>query len=417
MFQTINSLSLPHDWRLVVLAVAVCILGSLTAVSLFQRASALKDRTRLVWLLLAGVATGCGAWASHFIALLGLKPGFAVSYDLYLSALSLAVAIAVSVLGLAFAVYGKPRRRAAAGGAIIGFGAAAMHFIGMAGLQMPGHIVWSPILVVASVLLAVLFGGLALTSAANGERTADLAGGALLLATAVLALHYTAMSAAGFVHDPTYLLMGTPTLSPDSMGVALAAVVGSLLAICFAGSISDRVTRRTIDAQNRRLDSAINNMNQGLCMFDGGGRVVVWNRRYLDMYSIDSTRVRLGCSLIDVLEARAAAGTFEHDPRRYAADLLAAIKRGKSFTLNTELADGRVIAVVNQPSPDGGWVATHEDITNAPAPSASLSAPAPSSTRSSRTFRHRSSSRAGPNSDTRTSTAPPKPISESTAIP
>ena len=363
MFNAVNSLSLPHDWRLIVLAVLVCVLGSLAAVCLFQRARALNGGARLRWLLTAGIATGCGVWATHFIAILGLKPGFPVNYDLYRTVLSLAVAIAASAIGLAFAVYAKPRQRAAIGGAVIGLGAAAMHFIGMASLQMPGYIVWSPILVAASVLLAVVLGALALTSAASGERTADLAGGALLLATAVLALHYTAMSAAEFVHDPTFRLMGAPALSPDSMGVALAAVVGSMLATCLVGSISDRVTQRTIDAQNMLLDRAINNMNQGLCMFDDDGRVVVWNQRYLDMYRIDSTRVRLGCSLIDVLEARAAAGTFAHEPKSYAADLLAAIRRGKSFILNTELADGRVIAVVNQPSPDGGWVATHEDIT------------------------------------------------------
>ncbi|MEJ2623272.1 MAG: EAL domain-containing protein [Pseudolabrys sp.] len=363
MFHAVNSLNLPHDWRLVVLAVVVCLLGGLAAISLFQRASVLKGSARLRWLLTAGVATGCGVWATHFIAILGLNPGFPVSYDLYLSVLSLVVAIAASAIGLAFAVYAKPRRRAAVGGAIIGLGAAAVYFIGMAGLQMPGAIVWSPLLVIVAVLFAVVLGALALTCAAGGERTADLASGALLLAAAVLALHYTAMAAAGFVHDPTFRLMGVPSLSPESMGVALAAVVGSMLAICFVGSISDRATRRMIDVQNKRLDSAVNNMNQGLCMFDDDGRVVVWNQRYLDMYRMDPARVRVGCSLIDVLEARVAAGTFARDPKSYAADLLATIKRGKSFIINTELADGRVIAVVNQPSPDGGWVATHEDIT------------------------------------------------------
>ena len=288
MFNAVNSLSLPHDWRLVILAVAVCVLGSFTAVSLFQRASALKGRARLRWLLVAGVATGCGLWATQFIAMLGLKLGFSVSYDLYLTVLSLAAAIAASMLGLAFAVYGKPRRRAAMGGAIVGLGAAAMHFIGMAGLQIPGHIVWSPALATVSVLLGMAFGALALTSAARGDGPAELGGGALLLTATILGLHYTAMGAAGIVHDPTFHLMGTPTLSPDSMGVALAAIVGSMLAICFVGSISDRMTRRTIDAQNMRLDSALNNMNQGLCMFDDDGRVVVWNQRYLDIYRIDS---------------------------------------------------------------------------------------------------------------------------------
>jgi diguanylate cyclase (GGDEF)-like protein/PAS domain S-box-containing protein len=64
-----------------------------------------------------------------------------------------------------------------------------------------------------------------------------------------------------------------------------------------------------------------------------------------------------------LLDARIAAGTFPLDPSRYDAELRAALKAGKTFTLNVELSDGRVIAVVNQPIAGGGWVATHENIT------------------------------------------------------
>jgi diguanylate cyclase (GGDEF)-like protein/PAS domain S-box-containing protein len=81
------------------------------------------------------------------------------------------------------------------------------------------------------------------------------------------------------------------------------------------------------------------------------------------MYRIDPSRIWVGCTIRDLLNARIAAGTFPLDPGSYDADLRAALKQGKAFTLNFELADGRVIAVVNQPMADGGWVATHEDIT------------------------------------------------------
>src|ERR1039458_7703980 len=81
------------------------------------------------------------------------------------------------------------------------------------------------------------------------------------------------------------------------------------------------------------------------------------------MYRIDPSRIWVGCTIRDLLDARIVAGTFPLDPGSYDADLRAALKQGKAFTLNFELADGRVIAVVNQPMADGGWVATHEDIT------------------------------------------------------
>ncbi len=196
MFRAIDSLNFEHDWRLIALAGVVCFLGSLTAISLFHRACALKDRARLVWLLIAGVATGCGVWATHFVAMLAMQLGFQVNYDLVLTVLSLIVAIAASTLGLACAVYATPSWRAPFGGAVVGLGIAAMHFIGMAGLELPGTIVWSPVLVVASVALGTMFGALALTTAARGDGLSDFLGGAVLLAAAILSLHFTAMAAA-----------------------------------------------------------------------------------------------------------------------------------------------------------------------------------------------------------------------------
>ena len=233
----------------------------------------------------------------------------------------------------------------------------------MNGLEMPGYIVWSAGLVVAAVALGAAFGAAALALAARGSDTADFFGGSLLLAVAIVAVHFTAMGAANIVHDPTYRLLGATSLSPEWLAVAIAAVTGSVLVMCFAGAVADRRTRRKINEQNDRLDSALNNMNQGLCMFDADNNLVVWNQRYVDMYGIDPKRIWLGCTIRDLLDARIAAGTFPLDPARYDAELRAALKQGRSFTLNIELADGRIIAVVNQPSPDGGWVATHEDIT------------------------------------------------------
>jgi diguanylate cyclase (GGDEF)-like protein/PAS domain S-box-containing protein len=156
----------------------------------------------------------------------------------------------------------------------------------------------------------------------------------------------------GALHAPTSALV-----------LALTVFVLALLAVCVAGAATAWRVRRALREQNMRLDGALNNMNQGLCMFDAANRLVVWNQRYLDMYRIDPQRIWLGCSIGDLLSARIAADTFPVEPVRYAAELRASLKQGKAFTLNMELNDGRVIAVVNQPRQGGGWVATHEDIT------------------------------------------------------
>src|SRR5258707_3271780 len=153
------------------------------------------------------------------------------------------------------------------------------------------------------------------------------------------------------------------TMPLSALSIWLVSVIGSLFGTCLAGAWSGLRVRQKLSEQNMRLDAAVNNMIQGLCMFDSDNRLVVWNERYVSMYGIDPSRIWLGCTIRDLLDASIAAGTFPLNPGNYDADLRAALKQGKSFTLNIELADGRVIAVVNQPMQDGGWVATHEDMT------------------------------------------------------
>jgi len=158
-------------------------------------------------------------------------------------------------------------------------------------------------------------------------------------------------------------ILSARDVSLPSLTVALAAVAGALLGVSVAGAVSGSRIRRTLASQNVQLDAALNNMNQGLCMFDAQNRLLVWNERYRTMYNIDPKRIWRGCSIRDLLDARIAAGTFPLEPERYAGELRAAIKLGNTFVMTVELNDGRIIDVVNYPTKDGGWVAMHEDIT------------------------------------------------------
>ena len=153
------------------------------------------------------------------------------------------------------------------------------------------------------------------------------------------------------------------SVSLTKLSIALAAGLGSLFAVGVVGSISAWRMRRKLGEQYTRLDAAINNMIQGLCMFDAKNRLVVWNQRYIDMYRIDPKRVWRGCSIRDLLDARIAAGSLPLDAERYETDLYAAVKQGNTFTMTVEVGDGRIIRVINQPIKSGGWVATHEDVT------------------------------------------------------
>jgi methyl-accepting chemotaxis protein len=122
------------------------------------------------------------------------------------------------------------------------------------------------------------------------------------------------------------------------------------------------VTRR-LSLHNRRMRVALNNMSQGLCMFDRNERLVVCNKRYMELYSLSPDVAKTGRALADLLEYRIANGTFARDPDDYRRELLAAMRQGDTTSNEVKSANGRVISIINQPMPDGGWVATHEDIT------------------------------------------------------
>jgi len=114
---------------------------------------------------------------------------------------------------------------------------------------------------------------------------------------------------------------------------------------------------------NRRLDTALNNMSQGLCMFDSEGRLVLCNERYIQMYRLSHDAVKPGCTIRELLALRKVCGTFQGDPYEYSTNLLARIAEGKTLRETVEALDGLVTVIVDRPIEGGGWVATFEDVT------------------------------------------------------
>src|SRR5262249_52774926 len=99
MYRVITCLTTEHDWRLVVVAGAICFFTSLVAISLFHRAQATGGGARGTWVATAGAAAGSGIWATHFIAMLAYDPGIGIAYNIGLTVLSLVAAAIVTALG------------------------------------------------------------------------------------------------------------------------------------------------------------------------------------------------------------------------------------------------------------------------------------------------------------------------------
>jgi diguanylate cyclase (GGDEF)-like protein/PAS domain S-box-containing protein len=361
MFQVYTCLTVDHDWRLVVLAVAVCFLASAVAISFFHRAQATIGRMQLVWLSLDAAAAGCGIWATHFIAMLAYNPIVGADYNLVLTILSLFIAVLITGAGLGAALVELGRWTAVVGGAVVGVGIAAMHYTGMMALEVPGRITWTPNLVMASIALGITFGALALYFAARRDDWIHALIATVLFALAILFTHFTGMGAVLFVADPTRVNEAS-SLSPASLSLVIAGIAAIVLGICLVAAVSDRQSKGKLRQQKVLLDTALENMSQGLCMFDAEGRITLFNERYAMMMGLPAASL-LGLSLLDVIKRRRAAGEVAGDPEAFFARVVATAREGKSNTRLLETSAKRALRVIEQPMQQGGWVSTVEDIT------------------------------------------------------
>lgn len=360
MYQVLFCLTDQHDWRLVALGGAVCLLASAAAISLFHRARAVSGSARLVWLVLDAVVAGCGIWATHFIAMLAYGPGTGGAYNIPVTILSLIFAISVTFVGLSIAASSRRTPWIVLGGAIVGAGVAAMHYTGMAALEISARVSWVEGTVIASVLFGVVFAALALFVAARSDDRSHAITASLLLTLAIVAHHFTAMGAVLLIPDPTLAISGL-SIPPASMSFLTASAAVAIIAIALIAALLDRRAKGELGRQQIVLDTALENMSQGLCMFDAEGKIILFNERYAVM--LRRTNMQLtGRLLIDVLREEQARGQWTGDANQFFARLVTDAREGRTTT-DVLIKFDRSIRVVNQPMQGGGWVATFEDIT------------------------------------------------------
>jgi methyl-accepting chemotaxis protein len=148
-----------------------------------------------------------------------------------------------------------------------------------------------------------------------------------------------------------------------AMPEPVASASFAFLAAACAMLVAALIVIRRLQVNNKRMRVAINNMSQGLCMFDGNERLVICNQRYLELYNLSSDVVKTGCTLAELLQHRIANGSFLRDPEEYRRDLIASMAKGQTTHTELKSATGGVVMMINRPMADGGWVATHEDIS------------------------------------------------------
>ncbi len=146
-------------------------------------------------------------------------------------------------------------------------------------------------------------------------------------------------------------------------GLSVLVIAVILLLVIRKLAQQHRLSQQQLTLEKQRLDTAVNNIPQGLILYDTSARITVCNRRYIDMFGLSPEVAKPGCTMQDLIAHRKATGSFDGDVEQFCADIIRNVALGKITHQITEAPGGRAIQIINQPLDVGGWVAVIEDVT------------------------------------------------------
>ena len=372
MYRVFSCLATEHDYWLVGLAAIVCVTTTLSSFKIYSIAVESLGLTRLGWAGVTGLSAGSGIWSTHFVAMLAYDGGFPTAYEPVFTVGSLIVAIILSTCGFVISASGD-RWRIIAGGIVIGTAIAAMHYLGMKALLVPGTMSWNAALIASSLALGTGFASAAMFAFHNreGMRATFIAGS--LLTLAICGLHFVAMGAATVLPDPTILFQPSG-INRSLMAILVAGVTFIVLLCALGGAAIQKASVRCetlLREQNARFESALRYLPIGVSMFDSEQRLILCNPAYHEIYDLSEEGTHPGISFSEIVLRHALkekAGSRE-DPedldhvRHWIAEYSARLAGGTQFTDMQHLSDGRTIFVRIVPIAGGGWIDINEDIT------------------------------------------------------
>jgi diguanylate cyclase (GGDEF)-like protein len=159
------------------------------------------------------------------------------------------------------------------------------------------------------------------------------------------------------------ILLGTAMTTLSWRERALLAIVAVLAVV--VGLLLRRHRRfdQKLAAERLQLGVAVNNIPQGLVLYDASARIVVCNQPYLEMFGLSPDVVKPGCTMQRLISHRKETGSFDGDVDEFCSAIIRNVSLGKATRQLTDAPGGRAIEIVNRPLKAGGWVATIEDIT------------------------------------------------------
>jgi len=220
-----------YEPMLVLLSMGIATWASFVALNVASRIWSSTGWARIGWIIAAATAMGGGIWSMHFIAMLAFSLPVPVGYSVPVTLISLAIAIDVTAVGFAIVAGGRTTPRLVLAGTIMGLGVAAMHYTGMAAMQLPAVVTYNPTIVVASIAIACVAATVALWIALHEKGALWRAGAAVVMGAAVYGMHYTGMEAACFTAIPSLLHPQAAQLDRGTLALTIAMASAIILSL------------------------------------------------------------------------------------------------------------------------------------------------------------------------------------------
>jgi diguanylate cyclase (GGDEF)-like protein len=233
MLRALTCLPADHDLPMVLLAAAICALGSVLSMRLLARVRRHRGLRQANLLFLAGLVAGCTVWTTHFTAILGYRPQMERAFEPMLTFGSLGLAVLFAWAGFFIVSRAKLGPGVEAGGAVFGLGIAAMHYLGMAAYHLPGRLEWDQGGVAGSLILAMAFGAIAANRIARPVTRFCKYGGSLAMVLAIVSLHFTGMAAVTVIPDSSIAI---PPQALSDRFMIISVVFGVMLVMAMASS-------------------------------------------------------------------------------------------------------------------------------------------------------------------------------------
>ncbi|HUH77268.1 MAG TPA: EAL domain-containing protein, partial [Devosia sp.] len=339
---------------------------------LLHHAYRLSGRLRQIWNTIAALSVGFGIWATHFITIMAFHLGSPLRYDFGLTLVSLIVTLAVCGGGIVMVMRGTRILHRFEGGAVLGSGIVAMHYLGV--LAIVGDIIaWNGALIIASVVAGVLLAACSMV-VASGAGPVRRVSGIVMLTLAIFVTHPVGRHAAVFTSDVASAAHGFE-VGLFFAGVAFAAVVF----LAAASILLDEAGRRRNSPERERAafdaarlselstrrELAMAYMAQGLCLFGPDNRVRIYNDQLVGLLGLPEDMSLeempfLQLANLALIEG-AATPLSEADASAVIEQHANMVRSGGDVVHTTH--NGRSLRFTYTPIGDGSWLSTVDDIT------------------------------------------------------